>query len=115
MYFPLMNGYKCIDMRNDILHVNIITTCFRQYLFTIGVGPTEMVFSGITFLPPWQLTRDSLHAVRHGTNQLVHNNHLTEAEASTSLAILFGWIVSTLLFLSKPQLSHQRAFICMIV
>ena len=26
-------------------------------------------------------------------NQLVHNNHLTEAEASTSVAILFGWIV----------------------
>ena len=111
MYPPLMNGYKCIDMRNDILHAVIITTCSRQYIFTIGVGPTEMVFSGITFLPPWQLTRESLHAVWHGTNQLVHNNHLTEAEASTSLAILFGWIVSTFLFLSKPQLSHQRTFI----
>ena len=46
----LMNGYKCTDMRNYILHANIITTCLRQYLFTIGVGPTEMIFSGITFL-----------------------------------------------------------------
>ena len=46
----LMNGYKCIDMRNYILHANIITTCLRQYLFTIGVGPTGMVFRGITFL-----------------------------------------------------------------
>ena len=109
MYFPLMNGYKCSDMRNDILHANIITTCLRQYLFTIGVGPTEMVFSGITYLTTLPLTIESLHAVWHGTNQLVHDNYLTEAEAS--LPILFGWIVSTLLFLSKSQLSHQRAFI----
>ena len=48
MYFPLMNGYKDIDMRNDVRHANIIATCL--YLFTSGVGPTEMVFSGITFL-----------------------------------------------------------------
>ena len=50
MYFSLMNDTKYIDMRNDIIHANIITTCLRQYLLTIGVGPTEMVFSGITFL-----------------------------------------------------------------
>ena len=112
MYFALINGYKCIDMINDILHANIISTCLRQYLFSIGVGPTDMVLAVSLFCPPWLLT-ESLHAVWHGTNQLVHNNHLTEAEASTSLAIglLFGWIVSTLLFLSKPQLSHQKALI----
>ena len=34
---------------------------------------------------------------------------------SFHLFILFGWIVSSLLFLSKPQLSHQIAFIRMIV
>ena len=26
MYFSLMNGYIFIDMRDDILHANIITT-----------------------------------------------------------------------------------------
>ena len=50
MYFPLMNGYTFIEIRNDILHAKIITTCLRQYLSTIEVGPTEIVFSGITFL-----------------------------------------------------------------
>ena len=93
-----------IDMRNDILHANKINTCLMQYLFTIGV---------LTWFLAVLLSdsRESLHAVWHGTNQLVHNNHPTEAEASTSLAILLGWIVSTLLFRSKPQVSHQRAFI----
>ena len=110
MYFPLMNDYIiCIGMRKDILHDNIITTCLRQYLFTIGVLRWFLAVSLITTLAAHY--RESLHAAWHGNNQLVHNNHPTEAEALTSLAILFGWIVTALLFLSKTQLSHQRAFI----
>ena len=56
-------------MRKDILHANLITTCLslRQCIFTI-----EMVFSGNTL---------GLH------NHLVHKNHPTEAEASTSLVV----------------------------
>ena len=80
-------------MTNDILHADIITTCLRQYLFTIGVSPTEMVFSSITLLTDWQLTRESLHDVWHGTKQLVHNNNLTEAEASTFIVNIFGDIM----------------------
>ena len=79
MYFPLMNGYKCIDMRNDILHANIITPCLSQYLFTIGVGLILRWLLSL-FLPPWQLTRESLHAVWHGTNQLVQKNILLKIQ-----------------------------------
>ena len=32
-----MNGYMCIDVRNDTLHTHIFMTCLRQYLFTIVV------------------------------------------------------------------------------
>ena len=106
-----MNGYKCIDMRNDILYANITTTCFRQYLLTIGVGPTEMVFSGITFLTSWQLTRESLHAVWHGTNKLVHNNHLTEAEASTSLLQACSCCWTTNKYQSRLHINNFRCLL----
>ena len=75
-----MNSYICIDMRNDILHANIITTCLMRYLFPIKVLRWFLAIS--LFWPPWQLTsRESLHAVWYGTSQL-HNNHPTEAEES---------------------------------
>ena len=50
--YKLMNGYKCIDVRNDILHAHIIATCLRQYLFAIGVGPTEM-FLAVSCCVAW--------------------------------------------------------------
>ena len=120
--------YKNNLSNNDAIIHCAMRTVFLGYNFTNGndyrlciahrvcyYGLLLRWFLGVTlFLSPWQLTRESLHAAWHGTNQLVHNNHLTEAEASISLAIFFGWIVSTLSFLSKPQLSHQRAFIWMI-
>ena len=46
-----MNGYKCIDIRNDILHANIITRCLRQYLFTIVVSLILRWLLSL-FLPP---------------------------------------------------------------
>ena len=59
---------------------------------------TGMIASSSTFRPdPGRVNRDlfrQLHAVRHGTEIPVYNNHLREAAASSHLAIIFGRIAS---------------------
>ena len=55
-----------------------------------------MIASSSTFRPhPGRVIRDlfrQLHAIRHGTEALVYNNHPREAAASSVLAITFGLI-----------------------
>ena len=57
-----------------------------------------MSASSSTFRPhPGRVIRDlfcRLHAVCHGTEALVYNNHPREAAASSYLAIIFGRIAS---------------------
>ena len=57
-----------------------------------------MIASSSTFCPhPGRVIRDlfrQLHAVRHGTEALVHSNHPREASASSYLAIIFERIAS---------------------
>ena len=70
-----MNGYivnDCIDMRNDTLHANIITTCLRQYLLGYRDGT---IF--LTTLAAHLGSRCMLCGMLL-TNQLVHKNHPTE-------------------------------------
>ena len=57
-----------------------------------------MIASSSTFSPhTGRVIRDlsrQLHAVWHGTEALVYNNHPREAAASSYLAIIFGRIAS---------------------
>ena len=57
-----------------------------------------MIASSSTFCPhPGRVIRDlfrQLHAVWHGTEALVYNNHPREAAASSYLALILGRIAS---------------------
>ena len=75
-----------------------------------------MIASSSTFTPhPERIIRDlfrQLHAVWHGTEALVYNNHQREAAASSYLAIIFERIVSGVPWFLRStavlmQLSHQ--------
>ena len=90
-----MNGYMCINVRNDTLHTHIFMTCLRQYLFTIVVLRWLLVpvlFDHLGSSLGSRYVCCMLCGMVH--NKLVYNNHAREAEASTSSVILFGCIAN---------------------
>ena len=72
-----------------ILHANIITTFLSNIYSLLRYRD---IFSDSTFLTTLAAHYRVIVCCAHGMvhNQLVRNNHPTEAEVSTSLAILFG-------------------------
>ena len=64
----------------------------------LPVKGTGMVASSSTFRPRLERVIGDLfhilHAVRHGTEELHHNNYPMEAASSTCLAIIFEWLAS---------------------